>query len=89
MNLMITSEEVREALGMWSRQARPLMRQYITQQEKVNEILKEVKQLLIDMSIDFDEYGMEPTTTTLRSGQEIKNTWFHKIMNKLEGELND
>ena len=65
------------------------LNEFLDQQEKVINVLNEVKQLLIDMSIDFDEYGMEPTTTTLRSGQEIKDTWFHKIMNKLESESND
>ena len=38
---MIKIEEVREHLGMWSRQARPLMRQYIAQQEKIMELLDE------------------------------------------------
>ena len=47
---MITSEEVREHLGMWSRQARQLMRQYITQQETLQTKLKQYFEIKSDIT---------------------------------------
>ena len=43
---MIKHDEVRQHLSMWSRSARPLMREYITQQEELTKAVKEYFTLL-------------------------------------------
>ena len=45
---MIKHDEVRQHLSMWSRSARPLMREYITQQEQRER----------DLLMQVTEYGM-------------------------------
>ena len=53
---MITHDEVRQYLSMWSRSARPLMREYITQQEELTKAVKEYLELL---TILFDWNGLQ------------------------------
>jgi len=52
---MIKHDEVRQHLSMWSRSARPLMREYITQQEELTKAIKELIKLL-NLKEDYDSY---------------------------------
>ena len=49
---MIKHDEVRQHLSMWSRSARPLMREYIIQQEELTKAVKEYFTLLNSHAIN-------------------------------------
>ena len=51
---MIKHDEVRQHLSMWSTSARPLMREYITQQEELTKAVKEYFTLLNSDAINQD-----------------------------------
>lgn len=57
---------------------------YINQQEKSENIIKQIKSDIYDMLVEFDEYGMEPTTPTSQDGQEIVDNWRNHFLNMFE-----
>jgi len=52
--------------------------------KKNSEVKSDLESIITSMSIEFDEYGMEPTTITNETGAEIKNYYVKKLKQKLE-----
>lgn len=60
---------------------------YVNQKKNDDQLINKLFETLDNIFIDMDECGLEPTTTTLLSGKQIKDKyveWIHDIKKELE-----